>query len=360
MNIRENVSFRLPGIGLVVAALLALVSVRAWSQNVPDNAPPAQIERTQTALPDAAREVVQRYDRQAAETREQYEKASATQRAQAIEQLERLGETYAANGLVNEVAAVRQAIQRIKAGGQPAGLGGAVLPDPGNVADFRDRVGQSLMFDVTGSTTGTIWGDGVYTDDSPVATVAVHAGVLRDGERGVVAVTIRPGRDRYPGGMRNGVASQAYGGFGGSYEVKKTNVAAAGPRLDAAPAFSSLRGKAGEVLYISLTGSTAGVVWGSDVYTDDSALPAAAVHAGVLKDGESGVVRITIAPADDVYTGSIRNGVETQNYGEWGGSFRIERVPEGFVPPKVYRGSAPANRLYLPEVELRGGGDLGK
>ncbi|MGA2496360.1 MAG: LCCL domain-containing protein [Tepidisphaeraceae bacterium] len=461
MIIQENASFRLSRIGLLVVALLAVVNVPVWSQQTAGKADRlleqrvraeqddrrALVERAQTALPDDAREVVERYEKMAAEAREQFEKESRRQRAQAMDRLENLADTYTANGLVNEAAAVRKAIQRIKAGGESADLVGGVLRDPGNLAGFRDRVGQSftfrvtgsadgivwgtdlytddstlataavhaglvrpgetavvkvriveaaesydgstrngvttsdygrwfgsfrfeagpvagdaritplppsgtvekfrgqddleILFEVIGSTSGTIWGDGVYTDDSPVAVAAVHAGVLRDGERGIVAVTIRPGRDSYASGMRNGVISRAWGGFQGSYRVSKADMALVAPGLPPAPALASLRGKAGEVLYISLTGSTSGIVWGTDVYTDDSTLAAAAVHAGVLRDGESGTVKITIAPGQETYTGSTRNGVETQNYGDWDGSFRIERVPEGFIPPKVYRWSAP-------------------
>ena len=40
-------------------------------------------------------------------------------------------------------------------------------------------------------------------------------------------------------------------------------------------------------LVCEVTGSSQGTVWGTDLYTDDSSIPAAAVHAGVLKDGET-------------------------------------------------------------------------
>ncbi len=397
MIIQEHVPFRLSRIGLMVTVLLAILNVPAWSQKAPDdpNVPGYQREhperyqriidqrlrlqtyqqgvaetmaieqewaaakRTQAALPDAAREVVERYEKTTAEAREQFEKENERQRMQAITRLENLAETYAANGLAREAAAVRAAIERIKTG--PADARVTPLPPGGTFETFRGQDNQVINVEVTGSTVGTIWGDGVYTDDSPVAVAAVHAGVLREGESGVVAVTIRPGRDRYAGSVQNGVTSSAYDGFPGSYEVKKSDIALAAPRLAPAPALSSLRGHVGEVLYIELTGSTTGVVWGSDVYTDDSSLAAAAVHAGVLKDGESGIVKITIAPADDAYTGSTRNGVETQNFGEWGGSFRIERVPQGFTPPKVYHGAAPSRlhgygpaRLNGLDIEIEG------
>src|ERR1700710_91297 len=49
------------------------------------------------------------------------------------------------------------------------------LPDPGNLTDYRDKVGQTFVFTVTGASDGSVYGDGVYTDDSQIATAAVHA-----------------------------------------------------------------------------------------------------------------------------------------------------------------------------------------
>ena len=82
-----------------------------------------------------------------------------------------------------------------------------------------------------------------------------------------------------------------------------------------------------------VTGSSQGAVWGSDVYTSDSSLPAAAVHAGVLKVGERGIVRVRLAAGQQSYEGSERNGVASQSYGPWRLSFMIERVKPANVGP---------------------------
>src|SRR5262249_15208636 len=60
-----------------------------------------------------------------------------------------------------------------------------------------------------------------------------------------------------------------------------------------------------------------GSVWGTDIYTDDSPLAAVAVHAGVLQVGQKGVVKVTILPGQQSYTGSTRNGVTTGNWKAW-------------------------------------------
>ncbi len=100
--------------------------------------------------------------------------------------------------------------------GKPEGL-----PDPGNLVSYRGQNDTVLYFEVTGKTTGGVWGDGIYSDDSELATAAVHAGVLADGETGVVKVTILPGQEEYGSSENNGVTSWSYGEWSGSYKVEK-------------------------------------------------------------------------------------------------------------------------------------------
>lgn len=66
-----------------------------------------------------------------------------------------------------------------------------------------------------------------------------------------------------------------------------------------------------------VTGSASGNVWGTDEYTDDSLLAKAAVHAGVLSVGQTGVVHVQIVEGPPSYIGSTRNGVTTNNYSAW-------------------------------------------
>ena len=68
---------------------------------------------------------------------------------------------------------------------------------------------------------------------------------------------------------------------------------------------------------------TPAVVWGTDTYTDDSSVCTAAVHRGVITFEDGGAVTIVIRPGLDAYVGSTRNGVTTEPYGAWEGSFRV-------------------------------------
>lgn len=82
----------------------------------------------------------------------------------------------------------------------------------------------------------------------------------------------------------------------------------------------------GATYYFRVTGESTGPLWGTDVYTGDSVIAAAAVHAGALKPGESGVVKITVEQPLSRYQGSVRYGVTSQDFGQYGTAYRISRV----------------------------------
>jgi hypothetical protein len=88
------------------------------------------------------------------------------------------------------------------------------------LSDHRGRVHESFETEVVGSTQGSAWGTDTYTDDSSLAVAAVHAGILKPGERGKVKVTMLPGQDSYPGSTRNGVTTGSWPNWTGSYRVE--------------------------------------------------------------------------------------------------------------------------------------------
>lgn len=106
-------------------------------------------------------------------------------------------------------------------GGGGGGGGGVTPPTiaaaPSNLVGYRNRVGQTFEFTVTGTASGAVWGTDVYTDDSTVARAAVHAGVVAVGETKNVTVTILGGQGSYPASTRNGVSSASWGAWPGSY-----------------------------------------------------------------------------------------------------------------------------------------------
>jgi hypothetical protein len=72
-----------------------------------------------------------------------------------------------------------------------------------------------------------------------------------------------------------------------------------------------------------VAGGSPGTVWGTDVYTDDSSIGTAAVHAGLITFAAGGTVTIRILPGQASYSGTTRNGVTSLDYGEWPGSFEF-------------------------------------
>ena len=64
-------------------------------------------------------------------------------------------------------------------------------------------------------------------------------------------------------------------------------------------------------------------IWGVDIYTDDSSIGSAAVHAGLISFEQGGTVTIEMCPGQDTYEGSTRNGVQSKAWTEehWPASF---------------------------------------
>ncbi len=95
---------------------------------------------------------------------------------------------------------------------------------------------------------------------------------------------------------------------------------------DAPPNMLNLCDPVGATYYFRVTGAADGSLWGTDVYTGDSALAMAAVHAGLVKVGETVVVKVIVEQPRTKYQGSVRNGVTSQDYGHYGTAYRLAAV----------------------------------
>lgn len=82
----------------------------------------------------------------------------------------------------------------------------------------------------------------------------------------------------------------------------------------------------GAIYYFRITGITEGQVWGTDTYTRDSTLGAAAVHAGLLKPEETAVLRVTVVPPLASYAGTNRNGVTTSDYADFPHAWTLSAI----------------------------------
>lgn len=69
-------------------------------------------------------------------------------------------------------------------------------------------------------------------------------------------------------------------------------------------------------------------IWGTDIYTNDSSLCAAAIHAGIITNDEGGLIEVTYLEGQASYSGSERNGISTSDYGAWEDSFSVNAASE--------------------------------
>ncbi|MCI0704791.1 MAG: hypothetical protein L0241_27350 [Planctomycetia bacterium] len=201
-------------------------------------------------LPDEARAVVdeaeravaevrERADRRSAEIRESADRECEAIRAQAdaelaaiqqsttrelaplvrtlLDQLRDLQQRYARDGKLDEALAIRARVRQLR--GDLLG----VRSDPGNLSEFTaGDGGRTVLIEVVGRTDGSVWGTDMYTADSRLATAAVHAGAVREGERGLVRVTIVDSADQpFNGSQRNGIQSFDYANYPVAYRVER-------------------------------------------------------------------------------------------------------------------------------------------
>jgi len=91
---------------------------------------------------------------------------------------------------------------------------------------------------------------------------------------------------------------------------------------------SAYAGRAGETFTFTLTGSGDESEWinGTDYYSLDSSLARAAVHAGVLAEGETDEVQVTVLSETVYFYSSMRNGV-------YSGSSNRENEAYTFIDP---------------------------
>lgn len=170
---------------------------------------------------------------------------------------------------------------------------------------------------------GSVWGSGVYTGDSSICNAAVHAGAVPAGGGEVTVMRTTPCAE-YHGSMQYGVTSRDWGpwtkpsyyfkGYGDGKCVQPSQVC---PR-----SFKSIAGANEQTKHTCwcLKRNLSGSVYGTDIYTTDSSICNAALHAGKVTD-EGGEVTVTGAPGCKKYEGTSRNGVTSSKWGSYGSSF---------------------------------------
>ncbi|XP_029474005.1 uncharacterized protein LOC115100013 [Rhinatrema bivittatum] len=173
-----------------------------------------------------------------------------------------------------------------------------------------------------------VWGTDTYTDDSSICRAAAHAGILTDAG-GQVIVEKRPGQNSYQGTTRNGITTSSYGAWPGSFVVyRSTSTNAPITRILSPLSVVVQCSTQSRQLSTSTTNVScpAGCllldinVWGTGIYTDNSSICRAAIHAGMLTNA-GGKVRVVKWPGVIYYQGTSKNGIWTLSHAAWSGSF---------------------------------------
>lgn len=162
------------------------------------------------AVRDAAREksgkaaaAVQRYENDLEDLQEELESKLSARRRRLFDELSAERNRLLEAKRFDEALEAHQAMRKI----EDLLLG--ALDDPGNLAAFGQRIGRMFHFRVVGAVGEGVYGTDVYGLDSPLSAAAVHAGVLAEGEKGIVRVKIRIPEGPLHASTRHGVTSLA-------------------------------------------------------------------------------------------------------------------------------------------------------
>jgi hypothetical protein len=201
-----------------------------------------------------------------------------------------------------------------------------------NATSLNGKDGETFTLVCSpGGTAHSVWGSDIYTADSSICTAAVHSGLITYQQGGTVTIELRPGRTIYGCSERNGVTTSDYGSYQHSFVFKTPNTEALVREADEQTPvlWNTSASMAGAETVKSYKfkcppGGKESNVWGTDIYTADSSICNAAVHAGKLTMESGGSVTIELRPGESSYKGTIRNGIKTNDYGAYGRSFVVK------------------------------------
>jgi hypothetical protein len=201
-----------------------------------------------------------------------------------------------------------------------------------NATSLNGKDGEQFTLDCSsGGTAHSVWGSDIYTTDSSICTAAVHSGLITYQQGGAVTIELRPGRNIYGCSERNGVTTSAYGSYQHSFVFKTPNIEALVREADEQTpvmwntSAASVGAETGKTYKLKCpAGGKESSVWGTDIYTSDSSICNAAVHAGKLTMDGGGSVTIELRPGESNYKGTTRNGIKTNDYPKYGQSFVVK------------------------------------
>lgn len=157
---------------------------------------------------------------------------------------------------------------------------------------------------------GYIEGTDTYSSYSSICAAAIHAGVLPRGRAGVVVIVIGASPASFRGSERNGVTSLDHGPRSTSFTFATDGAPGS---ISWQTAWSHVPADFADPVTVTCPagGDAAGKIWGTDVYTVDSMICVAAVHAGVIT-ANGGAVTVKRTTGLRQYTASERFGIASK------------------------------------------------
>ena len=178
----------------------------------------------------------------------------------------------------------------------------------------------------------SVWGSGWYTSDSAICLAAIHSGAVKASKGGKVSVKAKKGLKKYLGTKANGVTTFDYGSYDGSFSVNDSDDGNGTPKkgeaekISCSDSVNSLDHKDEDSFKVVCPPGCkdGGTVWGTDTYTSDSAICRAAVLQGVVTNDDGGNVTVKVGPGLKSYAGSKKNGVKSEDYGDYDTSYTLQ------------------------------------
>ncbi len=210
------------------------------------------------------------------------------------------------------------------------------------------------------TTSKTVYGTDCYTDDSPIASAAVHAGLITFEKGGKVVIEIQGSQPAFIASARNGVNTQGYASWACSYVFVRRPDQVITVRHDMvkgdwgmqAKVFRTEPGSIITYFFPPYTGAL-GDIYGTDIYSDDSPVAVAAVHAGLIKKETGGIVCIKILGSQDSYLSTTKNGVTSKSFGYFQGSYKFIVTGASGADPSI---PGDTNQIPVTGIEPATGG----
>jgi uncharacterized caspase-like protein len=193
---------------------------------------------------------------------------------------------------------------------------------PDDFRAFADSIEQhACTCSAEATQRGYVRGMDVYTSNSSICRAALHAGAISKAGGPVTVIPVA-GRKSYPGVTRNGVTSQNDEASEASFRFAALPTSTDCPDNFGAFADSTER----LACTCSAEATQRGYVRGMDMYTSNSAICRAALHAGAISKA-GGAVTVIPDAGRKSYPGVTRNGVTSYNHEASETSFRFAALP---------------------------------